>query len=285
MPYVFLFVGMLCFGWSNCLWRPLQKQLTTAKLIFLRSIWTVPLIAMTGVLMGNVTDFNSLKIAITNIPYILLSLAGLWSFVSSMKYQQAGISGSIILYIGFFGTLVAWYFTGEKLPKHFSYTVILYITGLFLISPGMIRDRTPWRGRVLALIAALCWAFANLGMKQGIEQAGLWNLSLVQECTVLCASGLFYLGTRTPGVTESTTATGSGNPIQILPLALLTIGGVILCNASLGKIPVLHFALITVVQPVTTLFVSALIYKEQLSLRQWFGGILLMAGSVFCAIN
>lgn len=285
MPYLSLFAGMLCFGWSNCLWKPLQENSTAQRLIFQRSLWTVPLIALAGLLVGPGIDASSLRIAVKSIPYILLSLAGLWSFVRSMKYQPAGISGSVILYIGFFGSLVAWIFAGDKLPVHFVYTALLYITGLVLISPGMFRTNTPWRGTALALVASLCWAFANLGLKQGIERSGIWNLSLVQEFTVLCVSGLIHAATRNGGNTGEQDLGIKNNLMAILPLSLLTIGGVIFSNASLGQIPVLHFALITMIQPVTTLFVSAVIYKEQLSLRQWIGGFLLMAGSVLCAID
>lgn len=240
---------------------------------------------MTAGLLGSGIDAPALQIATKSIPYILLSLAGLWSFVRSMKYQPAGISGSVILYIGFFGSLVAWLFAGDNLPAYFVYTALLYIAGLILISPGRVKPGTPWRGTALALVAALCWAFANLGIKQGIEQAGIWNLSFVQECTVLCVSGLIHVATRTNGHSGTQPLGKPNNLMAILPLSLLTIGGVLFCNASLGDIPVLHFALITMVQPVTTLFVSALIYKEQLSLRQWVGGLLLMAGSVLCTID
>lgn len=285
MPYVYLFVGMLCFGWSNCLWRPLQSQGTTERLIFLRSLWTVPLIALTGGILAKGIDTNSLQIAFAHLPYILLSLVGLWSFVSSMKYQQTGISGSIILYIGFFGSLVAWVFTDDKLPVYFGFTAILYGIGLALLSPGSMKNVTPWRGTVLALLAALCWAFANLGVKQGIERVGFWNLSLMQECTVLCTSGLLHLYTRKPPPVPSGVNIQPNTYSSILPLSLLTIGGVVFTNIALGELPVLHFALITMTQPITTLLVSAVIYKEQLSRRQWTGSLLLIAGSVLCSLN
>jgi len=243
------------------------------------------MIALAGSILGPGLSTQSLNLAFHHIPYILLSLAGLWCFVRSMHYQPSGISGSLILYIGLFGSVVAWIFADDQLPVHFIYTVVLYLSGLVLISPGLLRFDTPWRGTLLALLAALCWAFANLGMKKGIEKAGVWNLSLVQELTVLTLCGLFlFVQRKKPGDVEPV----SPEPlafIRLLPLALLTVGGIVFSNASLGQIPVMHFALITMVQPVTTLFVSALIYKEQLSTRQWAGGFLLIAGSVLCAIE
>ena len=285
MDYLFLFAGMICFGWSNCLWRPLQERSTALHIIYRRSLWTVPMIALAGTTIGAGLSTKSIILAVYHIPYILLSLAGLWSFVRSMHYQPSGISGSLILYIGLFGSIVAWAFAGDRLPGHFFYTVVLYLSGLVLISPGMLRFHTPWRGTLLALLAALSWAFANLGMKKGIEQAGVWNLSLVQELTVLALCGLLlFVQSKKPGDIEPANAE-SPSYIRLLPLAMLTVGGIVFSNASLGRIPVMHFALITMVQPVTTLFVSALIYKEQLSARQWAGGFLLIAGSVLCAIE
>lgn len=285
MDYLFLFAGMICFGWSNCLWRPLQERSTALHIIYRRSLWTVPMIALAGITLGAGLSPESLILAILHIPYILLSLAGLWCFVRSMHYQPSGISGSLILYIGLFGSIVAWAFAGDQLPKHFFYTVVLYISGLVLISPGMLRFDTPWRGTLLALVAALSWAFANLGMKKGIEQAGVWNLSLIQEFTVLSLCGLILFAKRKTTDNIETITPNPTTYASLLPLALLTVGGIVFSNASLGRIPVMHFALITMVQPVTTLFVSALIYKEQLSARQWAGGFLLITGSVLCAIE
>ena len=285
MDYLFLFAGMICFGWSNCLWRPLQENSPALELIFTRSLWTVPMIALAGLAVGTGLTTEKLLLAVRSLPYILLSLAGLYCFVRSMHYQPSGISGSLILYIGLFGSLVAWAFAGDRLPVYFGYTLVLYLSGLLLISPGMFRFDTPWRGTILALLAALCWAFANLGLKRGIEESGVWNLSLVQEITVLGLCGLILFVQKTKA-----TRLDPENPIRppyqlLIPLALLTVGGIVFCNASLGRIPVLHFALITMVQPVTTLILSAFIYKEKLDTRQWIGGALLIAGSVLCAIE
>ncbi|MCE2847266.1 MAG: hypothetical protein LW707_09620 [Sphingobacteriales bacterium] len=104
---ILLFAGMTCFGISNCLWKPLQENASTSTLLMYRSLWTVATLGLIVLIWGG-HETPTLSSVLRCIPWILLSLLGLWCFVRSTRYQPSGISGTLILSLGFFGALVAW---------------------------------------------------------------------------------------------------------------------------------------------------------------------------------
>lgn len=215
-----------------------------------------------------------------SIPWIFLSLLGLWFFVRSTRYQSSGVSGTLILCLGFFGALAAWLGEGDQLPRNFPLLATLYVLGVVLLDPEMLRLRVPGKGTFLVLAAAACWAFANLGFKTYITAEGVWVFSLVQESVVLLsglALGLFLKTERT----RFPLHTGLK---MVWPLALLTLGGVIGCNLAMDRLSVMQFAWIAMVQPVTTLFVSSIIQREPLTIRQLTGGMVLIIASILSSL-
>jgi drug/metabolite transporter (DMT)-like permease len=71
---------------------------------------------------------------------------------------------------------------------------------------------------------------------------------------------------------------------MVWPLALLTLGGVIGCNLAMDRLSVMQFAWIAMVQPVTTLFVSSIIQREPLTIRQLTGGMVLISASILSSL-
>lgn len=280
-PVLLLLAGMICFGWSNCLWKPLSRRMNMGDILFHRSIWTVAILSAVFFItpLAGAGDWKSLYHSLRWIPWIGISFLGLLCFTHSLKDHPSGISGSLILYMVLFGSIVAHFFAGDQLPSHFGWILAMYICGLILLDPQFLQLRLPVRGTWLSLAAAACWAIANLGFKGGIMDSGPWAFSLTQELTVLLATGMMQFGQRI-SLPRFTSRLGT-----VFLISLLTIGGVVCCNLALGKLSVMQFTLISIAQPVATLFISNLYFKEELQAKQWFGGFLIISGSTLCAIG
>lgn len=277
------FAGMLCFGITNCLWRPAYRSMERTHVLFYRSVLTVLLLSvwlMGYHVLGNVPPPDIFR---TNTfeygAWILLSFAGLLLLTRSLMLTPAGISGSVVMALSLFGALVAHFFRGEPWPGYLLHIVYLYVVGLALIDKSVLRTFVPDRATLLALGAAACWALANIGFKKGIGEVGAYTFAWMQELVVLILSGAWLLirkGTGAP-VPEEMDEQRSRAPIVLL--AVLTVGGIVCTNLAIERLTLMQFAWISMVQPVATVVVSKWVQREEMSIRQLLGAAFLMAGA------
>lgn len=286
--FLYSISGMLCFGISNCLWRPLYHYNSPWQVMWKRSMLTAPVLSAIIFLyfqhdltMLQVTDY------LRPLPWILLSYLGLVLFTRSLATQPAGVSGVLILFLGIFGSLVAFIDGNSDLPGQLPLILLFYLSGFLLIDNGiLLQQRRPDMGHLLALGAALCWAVASFGMKKTMTITGPWVMGSLQEWTVFTISGLVVLySSRGKDYLPNPQTGGVKTVFPVVVLALLTIGGVVMTNLSMHRLNLFQIALVSMVQPASTLLFSRVVQNEKLNLREITGGLLLMAGAFLCMVE
>lgn len=274
------FAGMLCFGISNCLWRPAFRVMNLAGVLFFRSLYTVMIMTLLLMVYHGFFSHDTPDIlhssVLKSIGWICLSFAGLILLTQSLRYNPSGISGSVVTVLSLFGGLTAHFIRNEPWPEYLLYIIYLYAVGIALIDKAVLQTFLPDKGVLLALSAAACWGVANLGFKEGIDQMGAYTFAWLQELVVLTGSGawLLYRKMKTGHTVEEKQEKG-----HILILAFLTLGGIVCCNVALGRLSLMQFACISMVQPVATVVISKWIQCEQISARQLTGAAFLLAGA------
>ena len=281
MAFIFLFIGMVCFGISNCLWRDLQLKYSDFQLLFSRSIITLLILTILHTLFEEKNIFineHNLRLLAFSLPCILVSLIGLLLFIKSLKYQASGISGSVILWSILFGVLFSKGIDKSPLPDNFPLVIILYLTGIALIDKNIIKISLPNKGTLMALGAGLCWALASRGFKTGISATNPTAFAMFQEATVLiiAATALLYQK-NFPRIKINLSNTIFRD---VAVLALLTVGGIIGTNLAFKSSTLIYFTLISAAQPATTVIISKFIQKEEINSRQIIGAILLIIGAI-----
>ena len=281
MAFIFLFIGMVCFGISNCLWRDLQLKYSDFQLLFSRSIITLLILTILHTLFEEkniFTNEHNLRLLVFSLPCILVSLIGLLLFIKSLKYQASGISGSVILWSILFGVLFSKGIDKSPLPDNFPLVIILYLTGIALIDTNIIKVSLPNKGTLIALGAGLCWALASRGFKTGISATNPTAFAMFQEATVLiiAATALLYQK-NFPRITINLSNTIFRD---VAILALLTVGGIIGTNLAFKSSTLIYFTLISAAQPATTVIISKFIQKEEINSQQIIGAILLIIGAI-----
>lgn len=281
MAFIFLFIGMICFGISNCLWRDLQIKYSDFQLLFSRSIITI-LILVSIHLIAERNYTLSIKDTLIeftcSLPWIIISLIGLLFFIKSLKHQASGISGAVVLWSILFGVLFSKLIDDSPLPANFGFIIVLYITGIALIDKNILKVSLPNKGTLMALGAGLCWAIASRGFKTGISETNPTSFALFQEATVLIIATTVLLYQKNfPRVTIKLS-----NSIfrDVAILALLTVGGIMGTNLAFKSSTLIYFTLISAVQPATTVIISKFIQKEEINSQQIIGAILLIIGAV-----
>jgi drug/metabolite transporter (DMT)-like permease len=272
----------MCFGVSNCLWRDLQIKYSDFQILFARSTITISILILIDLSFEGsniLTIDNAFQQFIYSSPWILISLLGLLFFIQSVKYQASGLSGAVVLWSTLFGVLFSKAFDKSPLPDTFSLVIALYLIGLSLIDKNIMKASLPGRGTLMALGAGLCWALASRGFKTGISATNPTVFALFQEATVLIIAimALFYQK-KFSGLNYKLS---NKIFVDVLLLALLTVGGIMGTNLALKSNTLIYFTLISAVQPAATVIVSKFIQKEEINSRQIIGaGILIIAASI-----
>ena len=278
MNFLYLFFGMICFGVSNCLWRNLQQSFSDAQLLFYRSLLTVPLLLLICWYVDSNYLFKStdyISPFLSAVPWIVISLLGLYLFIASIRLQASGISAAVVLWGSLFGVMMSYFIDHTPFPSNILSISILSIAGLLLIDSELFNKIKPNKGTLLAMGAGLCWAIASRGFKLEITVTHPSLFALFQEMVVLIISLALVFAQR-----KSTSLEHTSSPIKgILIIALLTIGGIIGSNLAIVNSNMMYFSMISAAQPATTVIVSRFFQKEDISNVQIIGAILLIVAA------
>lgn len=275
MTFLYLFLGMICFGISNSLWRNLQQSFSDTQLLFYRSLITIPLLFIICWLIEANHTLNAddyLFAFLHSFPWIIISLIGLYFFIASIRLQASGLSAAVVLWGSVFGILMSHFIDHTAFPVTIYPIAILSILGLLLIDNGLFKNIKPNKGTMMAMAAGLCWAIASRGFKVSITSTHPGVLALFQEIVVLLISMTIVVAQK-----KKTTNEYNFSQLKWLFLiALLTLGGILGSNFAIAKSDLMYFSLISVVQPATTVIVSRYFQKEDISNLQIIGALLLI---------
>lgn len=279
------FLGMMAFGVSNVFWKPLSQKGNLFRLLTWRSVWTLLIFFATGVFLCLVrpgysnSDGLAKMVSLTpsdvlaSIAFILVSLTGLILFIQSQKWMPVGLAGTIICIASLISTGLSWMYLHEVPNTFFLIGISLSLVGIGLMENSWKTRSLTRKGIALALSAACCWGFANLGFKQLIPRVGTLTFSIFQETTVFVFSAAAFIAAKDPLKTRIRFF----EPM-IVWISLCTVLGVALSNAGMKTLPLHQFSLVVMAQPLTTLLLSHWWLRESLENRQKVGVLLLLIG-------
>lgn len=291
MASVFVLLGMMAFGVSNVIWKPLLTDFTVNTLLFRRSCWSALILSILlaagtwfffrpewvlhlTARQGNYPLSHSIGLSIF---YILVSLSGLYLFIFSLKLQPVGISGMVVCTSTLLSALLGWIIMNEPFHPVLVFSLSISTIGMLLMDQTSLRRFHFNKGIGLALLGASCWGFANLGFKKMIPETGVLQFSLLQEAVVLAISGAAVWWTRRGTRTETVKASVSGNAM-IFFISLCTVVGVVFCNLGMKELPISRFALLVLAQPLSTFVIAGTWLAEKTTLEQKTGALLILVG-------
>jgi drug/metabolite transporter (DMT)-like permease len=291
MASFFVLFGMIAFGVSNVIWKPLLPKMTVNTMLFRRSCWSAGLILVLFLagqwiclrpewylkLTESENYYPIHESLLRSVGSILISLLGLYLFIHSLKHQPAGISGMIVCISTLLSAFLGWSLLHEPFHWELIFSLSISLLGVLMMDRTGFRTLSLNKGIAWALLGACCWGIANLGFKKMIPETGVLQFSLMQESVVVLVSGIGLLGfgRQEP---EPPDSTGIQVHLLIFVISLLTILGVLFCNLGMSRLPVSRFALLVLAQPLATFVIADLWLKEKTTWSQKFGAFLILAG-------
>jgi drug/metabolite transporter (DMT)-like permease len=199
-------------------------------------------------------------------------------FVSAVKYISAGLT-TLLFFIHPILVAVLSYFEGDKLSRGTAVAIFVSFGGLLLVL-GTSLGKVNMLGVALSLAAAVCYTgFVMLGNRVVKDVDTVVMTSFVSLFTLAALLPLtFIFG----GLGVPTTVNGwlaaAGCGIVTSNIALFAFfAGITVVGATTATI-------LSNIEPVTTVVLSALLFSQHLTGMQFLGGVLILAGGTIAVL-
>jgi len=289
---------MVSFGLSNCFWDKPVKTTSPIRLIVLRSFFTSACFLLLAVLIENRVvklPFHQLIFlkeiyyfdVIKAIALCFVNFWGLFFFLKSMQHADSRVSISI----GSAGTLIfiliGVVFYNER-PTHTSYVYMVVFTIGWWFIENLSKEvwKLKWsRGVSFALLCMVFWRSAAF-FPMAIGNVGVLYFSLILELTVFITSFFLLMIEDRTFIPHLPVQDLFKHKYNIFALVLFGFMGVLFLNMAMVGTSLYSFAIIGMLQPLTSIIVGSFIFRTQLTFYQKIGiGILLFGMAVQMVIN
>ncbi|MBS1558422.1 MAG: DMT family transporter [Bacteroidetes bacterium] len=282
MSYTFIFLSILSFSLSNCLWIYPLRRLSFLQVIVLRSFLTSVLFATLWftIYFGWLPDFggvdSTVSLALEIVYAILLcifSFFGLYFYVRSLKVEKVSIAVPVSSISAFFGVATAIVYLGEPVHTSFFMVLILLTAGVMLINNKPIKRFRFTKGVRYNLYAALFWGVSFALFVFPVKALGAVLFSFILE-VVVCTCSLILLRRENKAWSFPLAQIDK----YIVVLAFLGFGGIIFYNLSLLCLPVSTISLLSTITPALSVVMASVLFKEKLNSKQYAGLLIILAG-------
>ena len=209
--------------------------------------------------------------------------------------MPAGLSSILLQTQAFFTIFFAAIIFGEKFEARQLIGLVTALLGLFLIggirSPAGIPP-VPFSAFFLTLVAAAFWGLSNIVVRMAANHTAtrgekLNTLSLVAWSSLVPPLPLLGLAILMDTPQQLLSAVGNMNRISIFAILYLAYLGTIFGSSRwsglLAKYPVGKVAPFSLLTPLTSLALARIILREELSLYQYLGSMVVLLG--LCIVN
>lgn len=227
----------------------------------------------TGVESINLATLALFTEILQAIALSVFSYFGLFFYVKSLHEEKVSIAVPVSSISAFFGVATAIIYLGEPLRFSFFIVLILFAVGVTFINNKPIKNFRMSKGVRYNLAAAFFWGVSFALFIFPVKALGAVLFSFILEA-VVCTCSLILLR-RENGVWSFPLAQTDK---YILALAVLGFGGVIFYNLSLLHLPVSSISLLSTITPALSVVIASVLFREKLTLPQYVGILITLAG-------
>lgn len=202
-------------------------------------------------------------------------------YFPSLLYLPAAVSAFLLYLAPVLVAVLSWFLLREPLGPRIAVALAVALAGLAILSSGAWRGSLSPVGVALAIGSAVAFSFTVIASRR-LTTSLPWAQSSLAVCLGACASYLaFSLATRQLSVPTSTAgllyAFGIGTLATGVALSLFM--------AALPRIGASRTALISTLEPVSTLVIAAIVLPEAPSWTGIVGGLLITLAAAIVALE
>ena len=252
-------------------------NLSSIEIVFLRTV--IGSIVLIIVCILTKEKFSSLR-NVHDATFLILSgfaLAGGWIFLFA-AYKIIGVSIATLLY--YLGPIIAMLlspiFFDEKptLVKVIGAAVVF--TGVVLINGKIAGDPTKWQGIFYGFMSGLLYAVMVIFNKKVKNTSGIENTTCQLVASFILVFTFLFFSTGINIKIEGS------QWIPVIFIGVVNTGlTCFLYYSTITKLPISTVAILSYIDPLSAVLLSALILKESLTLVQVIGAVLIIGGAAF----
>ncbi|MBC7381448.1 MAG: DMT family transporter [Bacteroidia bacterium] len=247
-----------------------SKELSAARLVYIRSIFTVILSGIWLSESGNIYPLPAFTVAWQLIGCSILCAIGLYTYVKALQLIHfvnvavVGISGALIHYI--LGVVLY----DEKVNPWFYVAALLSIAGILI----QWRKGNQKEGLIYAMISSITWGFGYALLSIPLQHTNaIWGTFIMEFCTLTLTAFFLYFTDGTynllkPGMLR----------INLFFVALFTIFGSYFINICYQKFSLNILGFMQLAFFPYAVLAGYFLFKEKLSRTEWQGNWLIIAG-------
>ncbi|MBV7439991.1 DMT family transporter [Weeksellaceae bacterium TAE3-ERU29] len=274
-----LAISQASFGITNSLWKKPQSKIGILPLIVTRSFFTSILFGV-AVLIQNKFSSLTLEMAGNSVLLCFINFFGFYFFLRAIKEKQVseviGLNKVSVL----FGILIGYFYYKENINQYGFITVLLIALSVICIE--FLKKKKSVKiskGFVFALLSTIFWSTDFL-FKDSIKEIGALLFSFILEVSVF-SIGFVLMKLQKEKLNISVLLSYKKT---FLILIILGFTGVLGTIYSIQSLPIIVFALLNLVYPLTSYLFAGFYLKERLTGTQWVGVVLGIVGSLIYTI-
>ncbi|MEY3619819.1 MAG: hypothetical protein RLZZ391_185 [Bacteroidota bacterium] len=285
MGILFVLIGAFCFAISNAYWKKVTETIPYHIGMFYRGVFATGIFAILyfGFRQADffkywvVRDIAFDQTFLLSIALSVFNIFGLVFFLQGI--QKAPVSVVVpVSSLKLFTILTAVFVMGEVWHGNYLWAFILSTVGLFLLYYQKNTTQNPKefeKGILYGIASSFFWGSSYALYKFPIGWWGPLGFSLIIESVAMLFGLVLVLKDGMVNQLFSYLKWSHLKAYLILG-ALLVIGGLAI-NMSYGYLPVVVINILIIGSQIFSVLIGYFIYKERLTVKQWFGLALIIA--------
>jgi len=273
---IYALLSALFFGSADALWKPIISKYNYNSIILSRTIFSLAFLVAFVILSDN------LKLG-TLSNYLLVIFLGTISAVAFLLLIKAFelASTSIVITLNsvtlIISQITAFVFLDELVNwKEYILVFAFIILAVFLLNNLKFKLNT---GIKYAIASSVLFGVAYPLLAIPVQVIGAYQTAALQEITLLFWIGIFVCKSKAKEKVQFLVNQ------EVLLLALLSAGGISLLFFAYSFMEVYKVHLISSFYPIPALLIAFFIYKEKISIYQFFGIVLSILSTYLIATN
>ena len=285
MGILFVLIGAFCFALSNAYWKKVTQTIPYQVGMFFRGIFASVVFAILYFGFRDTSFFTGWTVKplaidqqfLLTIAICVFNIFGLLFFLRGI--QKAPVSIVVpVSALKVFTILTAVFVVGEVWKMPYLYAFVLSTGGLlflYLEGSSQASSKEQKTGVLYGLASSFFWGSSYALYTYPIQWWGPLGFSFVIETTAMLFGLVLIIK---DGLLSSLHKYIKATHIQTyIVQGILLVAGGLAINISYQYLPIMVINILIISSQLLSVLLGFMFFKERLSLKQWFGLILIIA--------